>query len=372
MHDAVYTEGMETHPLTAKNWLIVALIAVVLGLWFVFPYLGVIAIAALMAFLFYGTYEKLQNKMRDGGAATVTFLYTLLVVLVPLIIVGIFTALQLTRLVTDITSSFGDDFTSLPAALQTIIANVNAFAVRIGYGQVITNEGLLEFLKTTLPGLLRGITAFITNFIGGLPFALILAIMYIFLFYEFLVFGKKITHSIVALSPFQPDVTRMYLARIGLMANAMAKGEIIMSVCIATLEAIVICFFFGWWDYFFLMAVSFSLFNLVPLGAGIIAYPLAIIGIFTVGAWEGVGALIGITLVSNLESFLRPKFIPKSITLTNGLTMLAAFGGIALYGVIGVVYGPIIMIIIVTSIQMYLDYYQELPRWKKKANRSAS
>ena len=31
---------------------------------------------------------------------------------------------------------------------------------------------------------------------------------------------------------------------------------------------------------------------------------------------------------------------------------------------------PIIMIIIVTSIQMYLDYYQELPRWKQKANKS--
>ena len=55
--------------------------------------------------------------------------------------------------------------------------------------------------------------------------------------------------------------------------------------------------------------------------------------------------------------------------LTNGLTMLAAFAGIALYGLVGVVYGPIIMIVIVTSIQMYLDYYQELPRWKKKVTK---
>ena len=88
--------------------------------------------------------------------------------------------------------------------------------------------------------------------------------------------------------------------------------------------------------------------------------------------WPAVGALIVISAVSNLESFLRPKFIPKSITLTNGLTMLAAFGGIALYGLLGVVYGPIIMIIIVTSIQMHLDYYQELPRWKQKANKSST
>ena len=42
---------METHPLTARNWLIVALISLGLGLWFVSTYLGVIVLAALMALL---------------------------------------------------------------------------------------------------------------------------------------------------------------------------------------------------------------------------------------------------------------------------------------------------------------------------------
>jgi predicted PurR-regulated permease PerM len=364
---------METHPLTARNWLIVALIALVIGLWFVAPYLGVIALAALMAFLFYGTFDRLQRKMRAGGAATVTFLFTLLVVLVPIILVGIFTVFQLGRLVTDITNTFGGDFSSLPAALQTVIANINGMAAQIGIDkQIITSQGVLEFISSTLPGILRGITAFITGFVGSIPFTIILAIMYIFLFYEFLVYGKKITSSIVALSPFQPDVTRMYLARVGLMANAMAKGQLVMSVIIALLEAATLALFFNVWDYFLLMTVAFTLFNLIPLGAGIVIYPIIFIYLLFGTVWPAIGALIVITAVSNLESFLRPKFIPKSITLTNGLTMLAAFGGIALYGLLGVIYGPIIMIIIVTSIQMYLDYYQELPRWKKKANRTAS
>ena len=164
----------------------------------------------------------------------------------------------------------------------------------------------------------------------------------------------------------------MYLARVGLMANAMSKGELMISVIVATLEAATLAFFFGIWDYFLLMTVAFSLFNLVPLGAGILFYPIIFIFMLFGQFWPAIGALIVVTAVSNIESFLRPKFIPKSITLTNGLTMLAAFGGIALYGVIGVVYGPIIMIVIVTSIQMYLDYYQELPRWKRKANKNAA
>ena len=362
---------METHPLTARNWLIVALISLALGLWFVSPYLGVIALAALMAFLFYGTYTRLERRMRAGGAATLTFLFSLVVVLVPVILVGIFTAFQVGKLVVDITNTFGDNFTSLPAAMQVAIQNINDFANQWGSeAQLISAQGVLEFLKNTLPGILSAITGFLTGFVDSIPFMIILAIMYIFLFYEFLVYGKKITSSIVALSPFQPEVTRMYLARVGLMANAMAKGQLVMSVIIALLEAATLAFFFDWWGYYLLMTVVFTVFNLIPLGAGIVAYPLIFAYMLFGDFWPAVGALIVISAVSNLESFLRPKFIPKSITLTNGLTMLAAFGGIALYGLLGVVYGPIIMIIIVTSIQMYLDYYQELPRWKQKANKS--
>ena len=360
---------METHPLTARNWLVVALISLALGLWFVAPYLGVIALAALMAFLFYGTFTRLSQRMRAGGAATLTFLFSLAVVLIPVILVATITAFQVGKLAVDITNTFGSDFNSLPAVLQTIIQNINDAAKKIGAdGQLITTQGVLEFLKNTLPGLLQAVTGFLTGFVGSIPFMIILSIMYIFLFYEFLVYGKKITNSIVALSPFQPEVTRMYLARVGLMANAMAKGQLVMSVIIALLEAAALAFFFGWWDYFLLLSVVFTVFNLIPLGAGIVAYPLILGMLFFGQIWPAIGALIVITLVSNLESFLRPKFIPKSITLTNGLTMLAAFGGIALYGLLGVVYGPIIMIVIVTSVQMYLDYYQELPRWKRKAN----
>lgn len=348
----------------------VALVALVLGVLFVSPFLGVIALAALMAFLFYGTYEKLHQKMRAGGAATWTFLWSLVVVVLPVLIVGIFTIFQLGQLASEITNLFGGDYSTIPGALQSAITNINAFTAQFGLGSIITTEGVTEFLKTALPAVLGAITTFVTGFVGGVPFAIILAIMYIFLFYECLVYGKKITSTIVAISPFQPDVTRMYLARVGLMANAMAKGQVIMSTIIAVLEALALAFFFNIWDFFFLMTVTFTIFNLIPLGAGIVAYPIIFIFLLFGQVWPAVGALIAITLISNLESFMRPKFIPKSITLTNGLTMLAAFGGIALWGLLGVIYGPIIMIIIVTSIQMYLDYYQEVPRWKKRANKT--
>ena len=95
---------METHPLTAKNWSIVALIALAIGLWFVMPYLGVIALAALMAFLFNGMYGAFSRRMKSGVAASLTFLISLSIVLVTVIIVSILTNFQLGQLTTNVSN----------------------------------------------------------------------------------------------------------------------------------------------------------------------------------------------------------------------------------------------------------------------------
>ncbi|MCD8561611.1 AI-2E family transporter [Candidatus Saccharibacteria bacterium] len=359
---------MKTHPLTSNNWLFVALAAVVIGILFFWQYMSVIALAALMAFLFNGAFQRLSRKMRPGAAATLTFLFSVALVVIPIGIVAIFAGIQLSQLVVSLTTSFGGSVASLPAPIQEFINFANSTVqLFTGGEQALTTGSVLEFLRNTLPNLIRGFLGFLTSFIGSIPIMIILAMIYVVLFYEFLVYGKKIIQTIVALSPFQPDVTRLYLARIGLMANAMAKGQLLISFVIAVLSAIVLAACLNLWHYLVLMVVVFTLFNLVPLGSGIIIYPMTIIAMVFGAFWPGLIALILYTLISNLDAVIRPKIVPRSITLSPGLTLLAAFAGITFFGLLGVVYGPIIVIAVVTSVQMYMDYYQKQPAWRKKA-----
>ena len=83
--------------------------------------------------------------------------------------------------------------------------------------------------------------------------------------------------------------------------------------------------------------------------------------------WPGLVALVLYIIVSNLDAVIRPRIIPRSITLSPGLTMLAAFGGISVFGLMGVVYGPILMIIIVTAVKMYLEDYQTPTTRRRRA-----
>jgi len=53
---------------------------------------------------------------------------------------------------------------------------------------------------------------------------------------------------------------------------------------------------------------------------------------------------------------LRPQLVPKTARLDPALTILSVFAGLKMFGFLGIVIGPVIMIILVTTIQEYLDY----------------
>ncbi len=364
---------MKTHPLTSKNWLYVALGSILIGILFAWPFLSVITLAILMAFLFNGVYNKLLNRFKPMSSALLTLSWSFLILVVPIGLILIFTFLQLTHLAASLTETFTASGSTMPATIQSAINWVNTtLGPVVGTTPVVSGEGITAFLKTALPQLVAGLTAFITGFLGGIPVTIVLVLIYTFLFIECLVYGKKITATVIALSPFQPDITRMYLARTGIMANAMAKGQLLISFIIAILSAGILAICLGMSDYFFLMVVVFTVLNLVPLGCGIIVIPITIGAMVFGNFWGGLIAFVLYMIAANLDNAIRPMIIPKSVNLTAGLTALSAFGGVVMFGLIGVVYGPIIMILIVTSIQMYMDYYDKEPKWRKKANRSTT
>ena len=47
--------------------------------------------------------------------------------------------------------------------------------------------------------------------------------------------------------------------------------------------------------------------------------------------------------------------MPKDAWLPASLTILSALGGVALFGLVGVVYGPIIAIAVMTVLEFYTD-----------------
>jgi predicted PurR-regulated permease PerM len=80
---------------------------------------------------------------------------------------------------------------------------------------------------------------------------------------------------------------------------------------------------------------------------------------FLTGNWQQ--ALVVLTgfygVVNWIDVLLRPKLLSEEASINFALFILSIFGGIAWAGMMGLFYGPVIMLLLVTTIQVYAERY---------------
>ena len=85
---------------------------------------------------------------------------------------------------------------------------------------------------------------------------------------------------------------------------------------------------------------------------------MALIAFLTGHPQSAILVLIGFyVFVNPLDIILRPRLVSKEAYLNFTLMLLALFGGIQMAGLLGMIYGPVIMILFLTSIDIYTQYY---------------
>ena len=335
-----------------RVWAWMLAVAGVVAVWFFWPQLSVIALTIVMAFTFYPLYVKLRRK-KGGLAAVSTLGLSFLVVIIPLSFVMYASITQLIQLADHASKS--EYWQHMPRSLDSVVDAVNAIIEPVtGARDSVTNESVVEFLRSSLVFVARSSVQITMGVLGSVPQMGIALLIYIFLFVELLRRGPELVRKLTRLSPLGEEVTRRYLERIGMMTNAMVKGQLIIAMIIALISASLLILL-GYGQYFFLFFVLFTVLNFIPLGSGIIVVPLSLYSMFTGQFWLALVVIVLYYAAGNLDPFLRSKLIPKQIQLSVALTMIATFCGIAYFGILGVIYGPVIMIVLTTTVDMYLE-----------------
>ena len=67
----------------------------------------------------------------------------------------------------------------------------------------------------------------------------------------------------------------------------------------------------------------------------------------------------GVGVVSTVDQILRPWLIGQDIQMPALFLVFSILGGLALYGLIGLFVGPILMSILMTVISIYREEYQQ-------------
>ena len=342
-------------------------IALLFGAYFLRRYFMLMVIAAIIAYLFTPMYNRLRTKLNGGLATTLTVLAALGIVVIPLIGIISLATVQVSHMLIGVAdwaktadlNALGDKaiatVNQLLAKLPFQAPTISVESLRANLGKVAQTIG--EWLLRTLSGAAGGAIGFITS-----------TIIFLYVLISLLTNKTELITLIRRLNPLGEEVTDLYLAKMGAMVKGTVKGQFIIALIQGILGAISI-YIAGFHDGFFIFAIFLTALSVIPLGSGIVTIPLGIgmmfFGNVAGGLFVVLFHLIGIT---NVDNFLRPILVPKEARLDPALMLLSVFSGIAMFGFFGIILGPVLMIVIVTTISVYLAVYKGVEMEKAGAD----
>jgi predicted PurR-regulated permease PerM len=344
--------------LTQKRALVVlTVVAIAFGAYFLRRYLLLIAIAAVLAYLFRPIYERLRGRMNVGLSATVTLLAAVGTVALPLAGVMFLAFLQISQMVTSIGQWVGQtDFTALA---QQLLDSANELLARVPFLHITLTPDSVRDAATDF-GQNAGEIALgvVRDSVGGLAGAVTAAIIFLYVFLALLTNGDKVVSLFRDLNPLGEEVSDIYLAKVGAMVSATVKGQFIIAACQGVAGAISI-YLAGFHDGFFMFVIFLTALSFIPLGSGIVTIPLGI-GMAVFGNVAGgiFVVVFHVVVVTSIDNILRPFLVPRSAYLHPALVLLSVFAGLHMFGFWGIVLGPVLMIIIVTTISVYLAVHK--------------
>lgn len=324
------------------------------GLYFARGYLMLIAVSLVLAFLFNPIYQRFLRKTNsEAKASTRTLFAALLIVVIPLLLILALSVHQARELVPSVSNYFGK-YNSLNDFSNSTLDKVNSTIHGLGFSVKISSATFHNFsnhaVHSAATTLVNATTSFISGFFGFFT----TAIIFIVTFTSILKYQKSLVSGLKSLSPLGPEITSEYLKRMGLMTKGMVQGQFVIALAQGTTDAILI-YIGGLHSAFFFMAILLSALSIIPVGGGIVAIP---IGIWLMLSGNVVGGLIVILghllIVTNIDNVLRPRLVPKEVKMPSVLTLISVFAGISMFGFMGIIFGPIIMIVIVSTTEAAL------------------
>jgi predicted PurR-regulated permease PerM len=215
-------------------------------------------------------------------------------------------------------------------------------------------NGITNGLKSVGQDALNTLKDSITGFFSFFT----LAVIYIYVFLSMLTKQDILLRTIHGLNPLGERIGNLYVKRMAAMTKAMVRGQFIIAALQGLTDAGLL-YAAGFHSTFFFFLLLLTVLSIIPLGGGIVAIPIGIVMLATGNIWQGLLIIIGhIVIVTNIDNVLRPRLVSEGARLDPALTLLAVFSGLKFFGFLGIIVGPVLMILIVTTIQVFLDVYR--------------
>jgi predicted PurR-regulated permease PerM len=321
------------------------------------PFLQPILWAVFLALVLFPAHRKLQRLLRRGGflpAMVMTVLVTLVIVL------------PFSVLMVSLGQEAGDAYHAFEEMIQTgrLKATLEQAKELPVLKQILSrldqtfNLSSLEPIDFILKNLrqisavllsqsskiLKGVSGFLIAF-----FFTLLSLYYLFKD------GERLFDGLKGILPIPPRERDLLIGRFRDMVNATVFGGLLIALIQGLLGGM------AFWVLGIasplLWGTAMALFSFIPLGGtALIWIPAALILIILGAVAKGIILLaIGVFIISSVDNLLRPLVVGVKTHIHPLLLFFTVIGGIQVFGMIGVITGPLIASLCLTLIEIYLQ-----------------
>lgn len=341
-------------------WFFLALFLVscfLLG-WLLWPFVSVIVLAAVITGIFNPVYRFLNRKFNPTVSSLITCLIIFFVLFIPVsVFVGILANEAYDMYLSARGALLSNPFKEL-IENSKIVDRINAilanFSITITGDEV--NKAIAELGRAVglyLYEQARSMTANILNVLVNF-FFMLLIIFYL------LVDSHRLVAFIVRLSPLPNDQDEKLIQKFKDMAGAILIGNGLGGLIQGTLGGVVFAFY-GFKSPFFWGVIMALLAFLPIVGIGAIFLPAAIYLFLQGRIGTGIFFVLFYAVLScGIEYFFKPKLVGQRVQMHTLLVFLAIIGGLKLFGILGIIYGPLVVTAFLTLSDIYESSYQRI------------
>jgi predicted PurR-regulated permease PerM len=334
--------------LEEKSFLLLLVAVSVAFAWILWPFSGAILWATVLAVVFAPLYRLLLRSSghRPNIAAVITVVLILLVVVVPLAMIGALVVREAAGLYEKIASGdleLGRFFRHPTEWLPTWAAGLldhfgltNLAAIQERVGAEIARAS--QFLAGQAVSIGQNAADLVVSFF-------VVLYLLFFLFRDGQVLASRLRHAI----PLRPEQRHALLTRFTEVIRATVKGTVVVAAVQGACGGVM----------FWLLGIQapalwgavMAILSLLPaVGAALVWVPVSLYLMVSGALWQGISLMAyGVFVISMVDNFLRPLLVGKETRLPDYLVLISTLGGIAIFGLNGLVLGPVIAALFIAS-----------------------
>ncbi|SYZ71989.1 conserved membrane hypothetical protein [Candidatus Zixiibacteriota bacterium] len=330
------------------------IVAVVIYLFYklMAPFIIPICWGGILTIVFFPLYRRLRTRIKSPNLSALV-----ISILIFFIIIGPATYLLL-ALVGEASDAFvwiDNAYKSgeLKAYVTKFMPFINTIQAKLMSYPELSSLDFETVIKNIFSTVTAAIGAKATSVITNIPKTVFQFFLTLFTMFFFFRDGETLLQSLKKLTPLAPDQvgpTYVYLREV---IEGTMYGGLVMALIQGSLGGILFAVM-GITSPVFWGAVMGFLSFLPVLGPFIIYIPAGIILILAGSPVKGIITLIfGILVISQVDNFVRPLLFRGKTRMHTMLMFFSIMGGMALFGLVGIVLGPFIAAIFMSILKIF-------------------